>query len=226
VIVAAAGVALVLAAPVLAVPPVITSLTQTDRHASATLSAPRADIVTIYFATKPDRATEGSFLEENIKTSDLLTDDEIASGRWSSEDQLDPGTYYVMLKALPDFGLCYDVNAGDYDPACANGFSDVSTLNVPTPASRYAVAGTAFKFLREAHLSITATPLGENRPYRVCTTTTARRRLCVPGVLEGFSWSSSASDSVTVRTRSLPALATFTWYVGSTKVGTKRLRVH
>jgi hypothetical protein len=225
VIVAATSAALVLAAPALAVPPVITSLTQADRHPSATVSAPRADTVTIYFATKPDRATDGSFLQENVKTLDILTDDEIASGRWSSADQLDPGTYYVMLNALADFGSCYDFNAGGYDPACANGFSDVSTLAVPKPVPRYTVAGTAFRFLRQANLTLTATPLGENQPYRVCTTTTARRRLCVPGVLEGYSWSSPVSDSLTVRTRTLPALATFTWYVGATRVGTKRLRV-
>jgi hypothetical protein len=164
-------------------------------------------------------------LQENISTSDLMTDDEIASGRWSSENQLDPGTYYVMLKASPDFGGCYNTDTGGFDPACANGFSDVSTLTVPKPVSRYRVAGTAFRFLGRAALTLTATPLGERRPYRVCTTTAARRRLCVPGVLNGFSWSSSASDTRSIRTRTLPRLATFTWFVGATRVGTRRLRV-
>ena len=130
-----------------------------------------------------------------------------------------------MLQAFPDFAACSIVDQGGYDPACANGFSDVSTLTVPKPTARYTVAGSAFKFLKQANLMLTATPLGEKQPYRVCTTTTARRRLCVPGVLDGSSWSSPASDSLTVRTRNLPTLATFTWYVGATKVGTKRLRV-
>jgi hypothetical protein len=48
----------------------------------ATFSAPRADFATIYIASRPDRATDGSFLTENIKELDILTDSEIQSGRW------------------------------------------------------------------------------------------------------------------------------------------------
>jgi hypothetical protein len=51
---------------------------------------PRADSASIYVSTKPDRATDGSFLTENIKSLDIVTDSEIQSGQWLSETQLDP----------------------------------------------------------------------------------------------------------------------------------------
>jgi hypothetical protein len=130
-----------------------------------------------------------------------------------------------MLRASPDFASCWDDNIGDYDPACANGYSDVVTLVVPKPVSRYSVSATAYRFLGTVDLRLTATSIGEKRPYRVCTTTKTRRQLCVPGVLDGYSWSSPASDQITMRSRTLPTFATFTWYVGTTKVGTKRVRV-
>lgn len=43
-------------------------------------SAPGADSATIYLATEPDRATDGGFLQENIKDLDFLTTDEIQGG--------------------------------------------------------------------------------------------------------------------------------------------------
>jgi hypothetical protein len=217
--------AFVLAAPALAVPPVITSLTQVARHPKATFTAPRAANLFIYFATKPDRATDGSFLQENIATSDFMTNDEIATGQWLSESQLDPGTYYVMLRATPDDSSCFDFNTGIWDPACADGYSDVVTLVVPKPVSRYSVSATAYRYLGTVDLRLTATSIGEKRPYRVCTTAKTGRRLCVPGVLDGYSWSSPASDLITMRSRTLPTLATFTWYIGAAKVGAKRVRV-
>jgi hypothetical protein len=36
----------------------------------------------------------------SIKTLDLLGTVEIRRGSWSFEDQLDPGTYYVMMQAI------------------------------------------------------------------------------------------------------------------------------
>ena len=80
---AVAVVALALALPsaALAMPPTLGAVTQQDRHPSASFSAPRADFATVYLATKPDRATDGSFLQENIKEADLLTDSELQSGR-------------------------------------------------------------------------------------------------------------------------------------------------
>jgi hypothetical protein len=75
-------------------PPTLTSVSQQNRHPSATVSMPGADDATIYFASKPDRATDGGFLQENIKATDFFTADEIQRGSWLYEDQLDPGTYY------------------------------------------------------------------------------------------------------------------------------------
>jgi hypothetical protein len=65
---------LVLPAGALAVPPTLSSVGQENRHPTASFSAPRADSATIYFATKPkpDRATDGRFLDENVKTLDIL----------------------------------------------------------------------------------------------------------------------------------------------------------
>jgi hypothetical protein len=208
-----------------AAPPTLSSVSQQDRHPAATFSAPRADLATIYLSSKPDRSTDGSFLQENIKETDLLTDSEIQSGRWTDENQVDPGTYWVMLNASPDFDACYILGTGTFDPACANGFSNVLTLVVPKPPIRYAGQATAYRYLRRASLRLTATPLGERQPYRVCYRLKSGRTQCLVGVLQGYSWNSSASDTRTVATRNLPTIATFTWYVGGAKVATRRARV-
>jgi hypothetical protein len=136
---AAGLVALAFAGSANAVPPVINSVGHQDRHPRATLSAPRASDVTIYIASKPDQGTDGRFFSENVEQIDLLTDSEIQTGLWLSDQQLDPGTYYVMINASPDFGSCYSFATGTYDPACANGNSSVATFVVPKPVSRYLV---------------------------------------------------------------------------------------
>lgn len=102
---AVAGLVASLAFPgaALAVPPTLSEVAQQDRHPTATFSAPRADFVSIYLASKPDRATDGSFLQENIKELDALTNPEIQSGRWVDESQVDPGTYWVLLRGLSKF---------------------------------------------------------------------------------------------------------------------------
>ncbi len=217
---------LVVAPSAVGAPPSLVSVSVQARHPSAAFSAPRSDGVTIYFSTKPDRATDGSFLTENIKTLDLLADSEAQSGRWLAEDQLDPGSYWVMLRASPDFATCwnYEVFSG-IDPACADGYSNVLTLLVPKPASRYTARATSYRFLGQVTVVLTATPLGESRPYRVCYRTIAKRTLCTSGTLDGFSWNTASSDSLTVKTRALPAITTFNWFVGSSKVATKRIRV-
>jgi hypothetical protein len=217
--------ALAIPSAALAVPPTLAATSQQDRHPTATFSAPRSDFASIYLAAKPDRATDGSFLQENIKELDLLTDSEIQSGRWVDENQVDPGTYWVLLKASPDFGSCYLYDAGGYDPACADGFSNVLTLTVPKPAIRYTARVTASRYLRQASLQFTATPLGERLPYRVCYRLQNRSKRCLNGALEGYSWSSAANDDLTVSTRSLAAVTTFTWYVSGSKVLSRRVRV-
>jgi hypothetical protein len=223
---AAVASALLLAAPASAVPPTLTSVGQSARHPTATFSAPRADSATIYFSTKPDRATDGRFLSENIATLDSLTDSEIQAGRWLSEDALDPGRYYVLLRASPDFDLCWITATGMYDPACADGFSNMQTLDVPKPTSRYSATVSAYRYINRATLELRAAPLGEARPYKVCYRWRTGRNQCVRGVIRGYSWSSSASDLLSVNTRPLPTIATFNWYVGTTRVASKRARVH
>jgi hypothetical protein len=46
--------------------------------------------VTIYVATKPDRASDGEFLSENVVEVATLTDAEIQAGVWTDVEQLDP----------------------------------------------------------------------------------------------------------------------------------------
>jgi hypothetical protein len=77
----------------LAQPPILSSVTvSADRHPSAHFSTPKASDVTIYFASKPDRGTDGSFFQENIVALDFLTTSEIQTGSWTGSDQrLDPG---------------------------------------------------------------------------------------------------------------------------------------
>jgi hypothetical protein len=128
-----AGVMLLLAASALGIPPTLSSVGVRDRHPLATFSAPKSDFATIYLASRPDRATDGSFLSENLEVVDLLADSEIQAGRWEYESQVDPGTYYVMLHASPDFDACWDFDRAAYDPLCADGYSSVLPLVVPRP---------------------------------------------------------------------------------------------
>jgi hypothetical protein len=217
--------ALALAGPALAAPPTLSAVSHQDRHATATFAAPRASSVSIYLASKPDRATDGSFLQENIKNVDFMTDSEIQSGRWVDASRIDPGTYWVMLRASPDFESCYLWDGGGYDPACASGYSELVTLVVPKPAVRYRANATAFRFSGTASLQLVAAPLGEATPYRVCYRSKTKKTRCVTGRLDGYSWESSATDSLTVTTRNLPTFTTFVWYVTGKIVGSKRIRV-
>jgi hypothetical protein len=220
------AVSLVLAGDSLASLPVLSSVTvSADRHPSATFAAPKADDVTIYFASKADRASDGSFFQENIVASDFLTTSEIQAGTWTYSDQLDPGTYYTMVNASPNFDLCYIPSSGTYDPSCADGYSNVVTLTVPVPRIRYSARVSVLRYVRVAYLGLKATPFGIAKPYRVCYRDRAKKKRCVRGKLDGYSWDSAASDEVSLRTSKLPAWTTFTWYVGSRAVAKKRVRV-
>jgi hypothetical protein len=172
----------------------------------------------MYLSTKPDRATDGSFLEENIEELDILADSEIQSGRWLDEDRVDPGIYWVMLRASPDFTSCWSFDLGVFDPTCADGYSNVMTLTVPKPVIRYRATVTTYRFINRAVLEVTATPLGEKAPYRVCYRAKTRRSGCVRGTIDGFSWDAAAQDLLTVNTRNLPTITTFSWYVGAQRV--------
>jgi hypothetical protein len=149
----------------------------------------------------------------------------LQTGRWVGESQLDPGAYWAMLNASPDFDACYIVDLGGYDPACANGYSNVQTLVIPKPRSRYAAGVTVYRYLRQAVLRLTAKPLGEDQAYRACYKLKTGRTRCLEGTLNGFDWNSAASDTLTVTTRGLPQIATFSWFVGTRRVAVKRVRI-
>jgi len=203
-------------------------LGQQKRHPTGTFTAPRASSVSIEFATSPGRATDGDFLAENVVHSDFLTDDEIHTGRWLDEDQLDPGSYYVMLDALAE-DSCWSYPPPGYkgvlDPTCASGFSDVAVLDIPKPSQRFKVKVEQLRYIRIIYLDLTVTPLGEKLPYKVCWQRKTTRRACVSSTVEGFNWNSSADDSVRISSRTLPRRTTFTWYVGGRAVVSKKVRV-
>ena len=114
-LIVAALAALIVAGSAQAATPTLVSVGQQARHPQATFGPlSGVDSLTVYIATKPDLASDGSFLQENIKDVDFLTDDEIASRSWLYESQLDPGLYYVMARAS-DFD-CYQ------NPNCIDGF--------------------------------------------------------------------------------------------------------
>jgi hypothetical protein len=205
----------------------LSNVSHQKRHPSATVTAPRAGDVTIFIANRPDRATDGSFLTENVKEIDFLTDQEIQSGSWLHESAIDPGTWYLMARASAD-SSCYSYPPPDYrtvvDPSCAHGFSDVVTLTIPEPASRYSATVDVLRFIRVVHLELKATPLGEDRAYRVCWRLKSKRRVCVRGRLDGYDWDSSASDLLRVNMRGMGPRTTFTWHVGNRVVARKTAR--
>jgi hypothetical protein len=194
-------------------PPTLLSVTQQTRHPAATFSMPGADSASIYFATKPDRATDGSFLQENVKDSDYLTTDEIQHGSWAYEYQLDPGTYYVMM------------NATDYDcyeqPTCIGGYSNMVTLSVPKPRQTYRGSVYVWRYSHVADLTLRVKPLGESLPYKVCWRLKSGIRRCVSGKVDGYSWNYAASDEVSIRLRGMKNRTTFTWYVRGRKVAVR-----
>jgi hypothetical protein len=197
--------------------PTLASVGQQNRHPTATFAPlPGVDGALIYVATKPDRASDGSFLDENIKTSDSLTDDEIARGSWLYESQLDPGLYYVMARTF-DFD-CYQ------NPNCIEGFSNMLTLTIPKPAQRYGAKVELLRYIRIAYLTFTVRPLGEKLPYKVCWTLTRGTR-CVHATVDGYSWNDSASDMRRISMRKMRKVTTFSWYVNGQRVAVKRLRI-
>jgi hypothetical protein len=198
--------------------PSLLSVGQQDRHSTGTFSAPDADSATVYIATMPDQGSDGRFLDENMVGMVFLTDDEIAAGSWLSSDQLDPGSYHVMLNA--DDYDCYD------DPACLEGFSDVLPLTVPMPAQRFTRSVTRpFKTL---YLKLTISPLGEDQPYKLCWSKANLQRKCLSSTVGGYDWNRAASDEISVGARAQRAMGkrtTFSWYVAGKRVASKRVRI-
>jgi len=215
----AALISVATATPALAVSPAITTVSQQHRHPTVTFAAPRAESLTAYIASKPDRATDGSFLDENVVDTAFLTDSEIQSGRWLDSSQIDPGSYFVMLKATADFSSCvsFDDNGNQItDPSCADGFSTVVSLTVPTPKTKYTVKTDLLRNIGIVSLKLTAKPLGATLPYQVCwkqprgqKKVLAKR--CVKGALDGYSWDDAATDLLIINTKGMARRTKFTW---------------
>lgn len=225
---AAVGLIAFVPAAARAVTPAIVGVDHQDRHVVMTLSAPRAQTVTVYFATSPERGTDGRFLDENVEKTDYLTAAEIQSGNWLDSEQIEPGSYFVMLKASRDYMSCvsYDANVDEVvDQSCADGFSLIVPLEVEPPTTRYRVKATVYGNIDTALLTLVANPLGKRLPYQVCwKQPTGKRRMlkkkCVSGSLPGYSWNSDASDLLDINTRSMTRRTKFTWY---SKVGDREV---
>jgi hypothetical protein len=205
--------ALVLTGSAAAQPPTLLTIDQQNRHARATFYAAGADDATIYIASKPDRASDGGFLQENIEDLDILTTDEIQAGSWLGESQLDPGIHYVMLRAT-DFD-CYG------NPSCIDGYSNVLSLNVPEPTHTYRGSVSVLRYSHIASLTLRVTRLGKSLPYKVCWRLKSKKRRCVSGRVVGYSWNDSAEGTVSIRLRGMARRTTFGWYVGGHRVASK-----
>jgi hypothetical protein len=203
---------------------VLSSATQQQRRPSVAFSAPRASAVSVYLATKADRNPDGSFVQQNLRETGILSPADIQAGTWSDPNKVDPGTYFVMLRAQANFDACFD--GSGLDPACADGYSNVVTLVVPKPPIKYTARVRADRRGGTAQLVLTASPMGEKTPYRVCFRTLKKARRCATGTLDGYSWDRPVVNVVYVRTDNLAPTTTFTWYVRGKKVASKRARVH
>jgi hypothetical protein len=208
-----------------AVPPMLSAVGAEDRHPTVTFAAPKADSVTVYVASKPDRASDGEFLSENVVEVATLTDAELQAGVWKDAEQIDPGSYYVLLEAEASIDACYVPETDSFDPSCADGWSEVLPLTVPRPAIRYSGAAVVRKSLGQITLTLTATPLGVQQAYRVCYSLKTKARRCLGGVADGFDWNAPGSSRLTVKTRGLAATTTFTWFVDGAKVAARTVRV-
>jgi hypothetical protein len=114
--------AIALATPASAGTPTLLSVAHDRYHPTATFAAPGADSVTLYIASSPERATDGTFLTENVEATEYLTDFEIASGRWMDADTIASGQYHAMLSAST-----YDCDG----PECTDGYSNILAFTVP-----------------------------------------------------------------------------------------------
>lgn len=222
-VVAAVTALLVVPGAAMAQIPTLQSVSQQDRHVSIAFSAPSADFVSVTVASAPDQGSDGAFYSENIAASAILTDDEIASGSWLSDAQLDPGQYWVNVNATPDFSACL-LNDGTMNPTCADGYSNVLSVTVPTPTVRYrASVSEMLTYIGQVDLKLTATPLGANETARLCYSIKRHGRSskrCLNQNLVGYDWNASASDLVDLSTRGMSGREHFTWSMSGRVIAT------
>jgi hypothetical protein len=196
------------------VPPTLSAVSSSNRHPTATFSAPGAEFASVYMATKPDRASNGEFLRENVALLHPLTAEEVQRGTWLEADQVDPGTYYVLLQA-------FDYECFASPATCTEGSSAMVTLTVPTPKQRFTPTVDVRRYSRYVSLRLEVRPLAGNLPYQVCWRNRQRARRCAKGVLRGFSWNTPASHDLEVGLRGLARTTTFTWQVRGKTVASK-----
>lgn len=207
-----------------AIAPTIVGAAEFDRRPVVWFTAPSASSVTVTIASKPYRATDGSFFTENIAMTHWMTEFEIATGTWTSNTRLDPGTYWAMVDASPSFDSCYMWDLGYYRYDCADGRSLPVMFTVPRPAVRWTTSSRRYAFFQEVNLTLRASRLGENVPYRVCWLNARKIRKCRVGVVDGYSWDSPASDTIELRTGGMSRWTRFTWTVRGRVVASKLVR--
>jgi hypothetical protein len=220
--------ALMLAAPAGAVVPSVTAVVVRDRMPLVTFEAPKAGSATLFIASKGDRAADGSFIAKNVVVSARLPRSALQAGTWRYHARLDPGDYFLLLKASADATACAPAAPdGALDPSCAEGFSPVVSFTVPVPRIRYEVYAKPYLHGRIVRLGLLAEALGEPQTYKVCYHRLGLKGLrCVAGRLDGYSWNESTSDVLSVDGRSLAHSTTFTWFVDGTKVASRTTKTH
>jgi hypothetical protein len=212
----AVGFSFALAPVAEAATPTLLSVDEQDRHPTATFAPlPGVTDLVVFVSSTPRRAPDGSFLQGRFLMSDSLFAREITARAWLSENELDPGTYYVMARAY---------SRGCGDPACIEGFSNVLRLIIPKPVQSYRASVRVLRGAGVVQLRLTVSPLGQKLPYRMCWTRTRGTR-CVRATVHGYSWNSSATDVLRVPLRDMRRVTTFTWYAEGRAVEVKRVRV-
>jgi hypothetical protein len=209
---------LVLPGVALAQIPSLESVSQQGGHVSITFSAPDADFVTVHVASSPEQGSDGAFFSENIVQTDILTDDEIASASWLSDQRLNPGQYWVSVDATPDLETCM-LDDGSISPSCADGYSNVETITIPRPTTRYrAFESDMFANIGIVYVDLKATPLGDNEDVKLCYRVTVHERSvrrCLNRQLDGYDWSDSVDDTARLSTRGMAKREVFTWSLAS-----------
>ncbi len=189
------------------------NVSQKDLRLSVTFSAPGAGGVTIFVAKGPQQ-NDGSFLTANLADVGVLTADQIAAGVWTEQSPLAPGRYWVMVGANPDYTTC-QLDDGTISPTCSSGDSNVDSVTVAPPVTRYLGSVVSKRAGSGAiSLRLTATPLGVPEAVKLCYRITVRKRQlkrCLNRHLSGVDWSKPVDDVVRLSTTGMSKHESFTW---------------
>lgn len=216
----------VLAASASAVPPKLLSVGQQNRYPTATYSSPRSWLGDMWFSSSPARNPDGSFVAQGFLMDMGIYDENLTSGVWKGDKQLNPGTYWAILQVTPA-NDCYD-DLLNLDPSCSAGYSNALQVVIPAPKPKYSVE-PAFG-LEGPHtltLFLDASPVFDDITYRVCWTRVhPTKRRCLTHVLHGDPDQTDARDAVNVDGRTLGKFTKFTWSVEGKVVLSRRLRTN